>query len=204
AKSQKLNNEKLGSGERASAPLAALWEADMTQGLEGFACVRDYYALDEKAAPVADRSGPILGFCLEGIVEKPPLKCGAPEAPQPDITALRLQVRKNGFNPIPVEDKGPRMKGWPKKLDVTEEEIRRWAKTYPRAQNTGVIAKFTPGLDIDITIEAAAQAAEDRAREFLEEHGDIYVRFGNPPKRLVLLRTDEPFKKLYRAFKAPD
>src|SRR5262249_43354101 len=36
----------------------------------------------------------------------------------PDITALRLQVRKNGFNPIPVEDKGPRMKGWPKKLDV--------------------------------------------------------------------------------------
>src|SRR5262249_16774681 len=127
-----------------------------------------------------------------------------PEAPQPDITALRLQVRKNGFNPIPVEDKGPRMKGWPKKLDVTEEEIRRWAKTYPRAQNTGVIAKFTPGLDIDITIEAAAQAAEDRAREFLEEHGDIYVRFGNPPKRLVLLRTDEPFKKLYRAFKAPD
>src|SRR5262249_21139225 len=127
-------------------------------------------------------------------------------APTTDITALRLQLRKNDFDPIPVEDKGPRMKGWQLKFDVSEEEIRRWPKIYPRARKTGVIAKFTPGLDIDITIEAAAQAAEDKAREFLEEqeHGDIYVRVGNPPKRLILLRTDEPFKKLYRAFKAPD
>src|SRR5262245_8251370 len=79
-----------------------------------------------------------------------------------EITAPRLQLRRNGFHPIPVEDKGPRMRGWPKKLDVTEEEIRQWEKKYPRARNTGVIAKFTPGLDIDITIEAAAKAAEDK------------------------------------------
>jgi len=76
-------------------------------------------------------------------------------APTTDITALRLQLRKNDFDPIPVEDKGPRMKGWQLKFDVSEEEIRRWPKTYPRARKTGVIAKFTPGLDIDITIEAA-------------------------------------------------
>src|SRR5262249_53352050 len=176
----------------------------MAQGLEGFACVRDYYAPDEKAAPVADRSGPIPGFCLEGIVEKPPLKGGAPEAPQPNITALRLQLRKNGFNPIPVEGKIPPMKGWQQKFEVSEEEIRRWEKTSPRARNTGVLAKFTPGLDIDVTIEAAAKAAEDKAREFLLEHGDIHVRFGLPPKRLVPLRTDEPFAKLSRTFTAPD
>jgi hypothetical protein len=133
-------------------------------------------------------------------------KSDSKAAPTTDVTALRLQLRRNGFHPIPVEDKGPRMRGWPQKIDVSEEEIRRWEKTYPRARRTGVIAKPTPGFDIDITIEAAAQAAEDKAREFLEEqeHGNIYVRVGNPPKRLIPLRTDEPFKKLWREFKAPD
>jgi AAA domain-containing protein/bifunctional DNA primase/polymerase-like protein len=121
-----------------------------------------------------------------------------------DITALRLQLRRAGFHPIPLEGKIPPLKGWQQKFDVSEEEIRRWEKTYPLARNTGVLAKPTPGLDIDIKIEAAAKAAEDKAREFLEERGDIYVRFGLPPKRLVPLRTDEPFKKLYRKFRAPD
>src|SRR5215831_18992386 len=172
----------------------------MTQGLEGFACVRDYYAPDEKAAPVADRSGPIPGFCLEGIVEKPPLKGGAPEAPQPNITALRLQLRRNGFDPIPVEGKKPPLKGWQQKFDVSENEIRLWPKTWHLAHNTGVLAKFTPGLDIDIMDEAAAEAIEALAREYFGEHGDIHVRFGKPPKRLIPLRTDEPFKKLSCVF----
>jgi hypothetical protein len=42
------------------------------------------------------------------------------------------------------------------------------------------------------------------AREFFEEHGDIHVRFGLPPKRLIPLRTDEPFTKQLRMFTAPD
>src|SRR5262245_2914494 len=131
----------------------------------------------------------------------------APDLPATwrDITELRLQLRRNGFPSIPVEaDKGPRMRGWQLKFDVSEEEIRRWEKTYPRARNTGVIAKFTPGLDIDITIEAAAKAVEALAREYFGQHGDIYVRFGNPPKRLIPLRTDEPFPKLQRRCLAPD
>src|SRR5262249_47537991 len=41
-------------------------------------------------------------------------------------------------------------------------------------------------------------------RERFEERGDIHVRFGKPPKRLIPLRTDEPFTKLSRVFKAPD
>ena len=123
-----------------------------------------------------------------------------------EITALRLQLRKAGFHPIPLTGKIPAMKRWQQKFDVSEEEIRRWEKTHPLARNTGVLAKFTPGLDIDITIEAAAKAAEDKARELLEERDDVYVyvRFGLPPKRLIPLRTDEPFQKLYRRFRAPD
>src|SRR5262249_52075607 len=42
------------------------------------------------------------------------------------------------------------------------------------------------------------------AREHFEEHGDIYVRIGLPPKRLIPLRTDAPFDKLRCVFNAPD
>lgn len=120
-----------------------------------------------------------------------------------NITALRLQLRKNGFDPIPVEGKEPHMNGWQTKLNVSNDEIRLWAKTYHLAHNTGALAKNTPGLDIDIMHEAAANAVEMLAREFFEEHGNIYVRFGRPPKRLIPLRTDEPFTKLWRAFAEP-
>src|SRR5262249_14213480 len=116
-----------------------------------------------------------------------------------DIPTLRLKLRSNGFHPIPVDGKAPRMNGWQQKFSTTEDEIRKWPPT-----NTGVLARDTPGLDIDIKIEAAAKAAEEKAREYLEEHGNIHVRFGLAPKRLIPLRTDEPFKKLSRSFKAPD
>jgi hypothetical protein len=121
-----------------------------------------------------------------------------------NITTLRLQMRRNGFHPLPLEGKAPHMTGWQQKLDVSEDEIRLWEKSYHLAHNTGILAKFAPGLDIDIKIEAAAKAAEEKAREFLEERGDIHVRFGLAPKRLIPLRTDEPFAKMYRILKAPD
>jgi hypothetical protein len=127
---------------------------------------------------------------------------------EPDLalvppTALRLQLRKNDLDPIPVEGKIPHMKGWETKLNVSAAEIRLWEKSYHLAYNTGVVAKRTPGLDIDIMHEAAAKAIEDLAREYFGEHGDIYVRFGLPPKRLIPLRTDEPFPKLSRVFAEP-
>src|SRR5262249_50839240 len=139
----------------------------------------------DHAAPEATQSAPDSheGFIPRELIPTP----AAPPAvtSMSDITALRLQLRINGFHPIPLKGKIPPMKGWEQKFDVSEEEIRRWEKTYPRARNTGVLAKFAPGFDIDITIEAAAKAAEDKAREFLEEqeHTNIHVRFGAPPKR---------------------
>src|SRR5262249_13673201 len=141
-------------------------------------------------APQSNSDSPeVQGFIPRELV--PTRAAQAAATSMADITAQRLQLRRNGFHPIPLEGKSPRMKGWEQKFDVSEEEIRRWEKTYPRARNTGVLAKFAPGFDIDITIEAAAKAAEDKAREFLEEqeHTNIHVRFGAPPKRLIPLRT---------------
>ena len=121
-----------------------------------------------------------------------------------DITALRLHLRKAGFHPLPLEGKAPRMPGWQQKFNPTKDEIRLWAKTWHLAQSTGVLAKFTPAVDIDITAEDAAEAVEALAREFLAEHGDVYVRIGKAPKRLIPLRTDEPFTKMSRVFIAPN
>jgi hypothetical protein len=123
----------------------------------------------------------------------------------PGITALRLALRRNGFHPLPLEGKVPYIKDWQQKfLIINDEEIRLWPRIYHLAANTGLLSKFAPGLDIDILIEAAAIAVELLAREHFEERGDIHVRVGLPPKRLILLRTDEPFEKLFYVFKAPD
>jgi hypothetical protein len=118
---------------------------------------------------------------------------------------MRLQVRRNGFDLVPLEGKVPHIKGWQEKFLITNDnEIRLWPRIYHLAPNTGVLGKYTPGLDIDIMIEAAAEAVEMLAREHFEERGDIHVRIGLPPKRLIMLRTDEPFEKLFYVFKAPD
>jgi len=119
----------------------------------------------------------------------------------PDVTELRLNLRAAGFSPVPCEGKRPPMEKWPEQLNASEDEIRLWANAWHLAHNTGIIAKFTPGLDIDILDEDAAEAMEHLAREHF---GNITTRIGLWPKRLIPLRTDEPFKKLKRAFRAPD
>ena len=96
------------------------------------------------------------------------------------------------------------MDEWTDKLATNDDEIRLWNSMWHYAGNTGVIAKFTPGLDIDILDLDAAEAVETLARGHFEEHGVILVRIGRPPKRLIPLRTDEPFKKLVRNFVAPN
>src|SRR5262245_39076556 len=124
--------------------------------------------------------------------------------PGDSLATLRLKLRRGGYHPLPVEGKAPPMKGWQDKFDTTADEIRLWTKTWHLAGNTGILAKFTPGNDIDIVDEPAAEAVEALAREHFEEHGDILVRTGLPPKRLSPLRTDEPFPKLSRVFVAPN
>src|SRR5215831_6846458 len=130
-----------------------------------------------------------------------------------EITALRLKLRRNGFEPLPFFGEGSVKPGWPRTheerlywrwSDDDGEEIRSWAETEHRATNTGLDAKFTPGLNINISIKPAAEAVEALAREFFAKYGNIYVRLGWPPQRLILLRTDKPFKTLSRKLISPD
>ena len=66
------------------------------------------------------------------------------------------------------------------------------------------MTRLAPAIDIDLLDEAAAIAVEELARERFEEHGYFLVRIGRPPKRAILLRTDEPFKKIMRELIAPN
>jgi Bifunctional DNA primase/polymerase, N-terminal len=120
-----------------------------------------------------------------------------------DITELRLALHAGGFPCLPLEGKRPPMEGW-QNTAANTDEIRLWPKVWHLAGNTGILAKHCPGLDVDITDEDAADAIEHLAREHFEEHGKITTRIGAWPKRLIPMRTDEPFPKLVRSFRAPD
>jgi hypothetical protein len=117
---------------------------------------------------------------------------------------IRRALVASGFSPLPLNGKAPVLKEWQSKLKTNDGEIQLWDSMYPNAINTGILTKFTPAIDIDIIVPDAAARIEDLARETFGEHGHILVRFGNRPKRAVLLQTNEPFAKIARSFTAPD
>ena len=114
--------------------------------------------------------------------------------------ATVLEIRKalvdRGYVPIPVENKVPVQKEWQKTENVSDAMLDMWTKVWPRANNTGILTKFTPTLDADILNEPAAIAIEDLVRERFEERGYILPRIGKPPKRAISFRTPDPFPKL--------
>jgi hypothetical protein len=126
-----------------------------------------------------------------------------------DLATLRRKLKAAGYSPIPCEGKKPPMKGWDEKINVTPDEIGLWTGMWQYATNTGILTRNTPALDIDILNDEAARAVEAlvRGRYEREECDDvvpILVRFGLAPKRAVLFRTDEPFKKIQQSLIAPD
>jgi hypothetical protein len=118
-------------------------------------------------------------------------------------TAYRKRLLRAGYRPLPVNGKEPPIKGW-QDIAATDKIIDSWATQYDEATNTGVLTRTTPTIDIDITNPDAAAAIETLAREHFEERGRIMVRFGKTPKRAILPRTEEPFKKIACRFTAPD
>jgi hypothetical protein len=118
-------------------------------------------------------------------------------------TRYRKRLLKAGYWPLPVSGKIPAIAGW-QDIHATDKIVDSWELKYADATNSGALTRDTPGADIDITVPAAADAVEALAREHFEERGRFLVRFGKAPKRMVLLRTDEPFYKITRKFTAPD
>src|SRR5215831_7575161 len=72
-----------------------------------------------------------------------------------------------------------------------------------RSQATGARTKYTPGFDIDIRDRDVADQVEQALLNMVPS-GTILKRIGMPPKRLIPLRCETPFKKVSVMFKAPD
>jgi hypothetical protein len=118
-------------------------------------------------------------------------------------TAYRKRLLKAGYAPLPVNGKAPPFPGW-QDIAATNKIIETWEAKYPDAASTGILTASVPTIDIDIMHPEAATAIEALAREHFEERGRVLVRFGKAPKRAILLRSDESFKKLVRKFAAPN
>jgi hypothetical protein len=118
------------------------------------------------------------------------------------VTVYRKHVLINGYLPIPSNGKIPPMSGW-QDIKATPKIIDSWGDQYPDAENTSILTRTTPALDIDIMGPDAAEAAEALVRETYEERGYILIRIGRSPKRAILFRTDKPFKKIVRNFTKP-
>jgi hypothetical protein len=120
------------------------------------------------------------------------------------LAAARMRLRHAGFAPIPCMGKAPAPKAWEQKIDCNADEIASWSNFFPHADNTGILTRTAPAIDIDILNPEAAEAVEALARERFEERGYVLVRIGQAPKRAILLRTDAPFKKIVGNVSAPD
>src|SRR6202042_3239912 len=97
-------------------------------------------------------------------------------------TDVRLTLRGRGYMPVALNGKKPPLRGWQQKLETNPAEIDLWATTYPNANNTGVLTRFTPTLDIDIFDLDAAAAVEQLVRDRFEDSGYVLTRIGNAPK----------------------
>jgi putative DNA primase/helicase len=119
------------------------------------------------------------------------------------IIEVRFAMVTNGYTSIiPVIGKVPVLDQWEKTKDVSREMLESWSLNCPRANNTGILTKLVPTLDLDLLQENAAIAAENLVRDRFDGLGSILCRIGRAPKRAILFRTKDPFKKLTTLFTA--
>jgi hypothetical protein len=119
--------------------------------------------------------------------------------------AHRLALLAGGYVPIPLNGKRPTNAAWQSDVAPSESEIASWKAICRDAFNTGILTKWTPAIDIDVTDNIVANTIAGRAAELVAEGAPVLVRFGKQPKRAILFRTDEPFDKIRTSdFTSPD
>jgi RecA-family ATPase len=96
--------------------------------------------------------------------------------------------------PLPPGSKGPRIKGWPN-LKLDKPTFHKMAANGSADAGIGVLARYTPAIDVDILDEVAAQEMSDLIDEIFAGQA-LMTRTGRAPKFLIPFRSDDPFKKL--------
>lgn len=116
-------------------------------------------------------------------------------AQQPDLTptATRLQLIDNGYLPIPVNGKRPRVANW-SSICATPAAVAAWERGHTDHLNTGILTGAVVAIDIDAMDAAVAARLVDRLLE-VEDAGLAPCRIGMAPKSLFVFRTTEPRMK---------
>ena len=110
------------------------------------------------------------------------------------------KVFDQGYRIVPIQPgaKYPIDKDWEiNARHQTEDDVERFVDERS-CYGIGIITAFNPAVDIDVRDGKLALQLEQLAHEML---GPAPVRIGAAPKRLLLYRTDVPFRKMRsRAF----
>lgn len=114
--------------------------------------------------------------------------------PEPSVSEIRHAVLANGYRPIPVKGKIPRLKGW-QSFEPTASTIDAWSRGYADHTNTGILAGEVVAIDIDAP---DIDAAEKLISALLDIPGATQApcRTGRAPKCLFIFRATEPRKKV--------
>lgn len=118
-----------------------------------------------------------------------------------DFLERALRLKQRGYVVVPIQSghKGPHGRyavGWQNE-DPSEEQLRILAAGDFSNGNIGINSRFTPAIDLDIYDDDVAQEMEDY---LAAKYGDICVRVGRAPKRLVVFRTSTPFRKMFSTY----
>jgi hypothetical protein len=123
-----------------------------------------------------------------------------------EIAAQRLALVDGGYLPIPCDGKrpiGPEEggRGW-QNTNASADDVSRWPHLHPHAQNTGILTRITPAVDIDVHDEQTAKLLRNMVARLAP---GALVRYGKRPKHALLFRTNEPFQKLQTpVYESPD
>lgn len=98
-----------------------------------------------------------------------------------------------GYTVVPIQQgkKAPGFDGW-QKAKASKDQVRSWLEDGFKNAGVGILTKFTCAIDIDCLDKDAALHFQDWC---FENIGITPVRIGKAPKRLLLYRTTEPFRK---------
>jgi hypothetical protein len=103
-----------------------------------------------------------------------------------ELIALRLQVRDNGYHPIPVCGKVPGIAAWQNCTNVSSGTIQQWSRSHRDCTNMGILTGKTVGVDIDVLDDELSEKLVARAFELLGPSS--LRRIGRAPKTLLLYR----------------
>ena len=104
---------------------------------------------------------------------------------------------RNGYQIVPIKPgkKYPGLNDW-SQLNVNEDDLKQYAANGFAKGGVGVLAKHTPGIDIDVHDKAITREVIRHVTSVLDGDEALLLRVGLPPKALIPCQTSEPFTKV--------